>query len=278
LAWLDRTQAIWREMTGVLACESTFGIEVAVRGGFRICLIMSAPSDPQSAETTPDLVPKAASELNNLLQIMAGSSALIEKVKDDSGSSEKYLAMLRNSIERADQVAADLVERAGGAKEKSIINPELAPFVKSKKSTEPTQAKESILVVDDEPMALTLAERILTEAGYRVITAQSGFECLDIFRQRPLGFHLVMLDLTMPFMDGEETFRRLRDIRADVPVVLCTGFIHQDRLERLMASGLTGFLRKPLPPDEIVKLIRSMLQTIKYSGGNVSTRGMPAVI
>lgn len=239
---------------------------------------MSLSSEPESAETTPNPVPKAASELNNLLQIMASSSALIQKTKDDDASSEKYLAMLRTSIERADQVAADLVERAGGAKEKSIVNPDLTPFVKSKKGADPTKAKESILVVDDEQMALTLIERILTVAGYRVITAQSGFECLDIFRQRPYGFHLVLLDLTMPFMDGEETFRRLREIRTDVPVVLCTGFIHQERLERLMTAGLTGFLRKPLPPDEIVSLIRSMLQTIRYSGANVNTRGMPAVI
>jgi CheY-like chemotaxis protein len=238
---------------------------------------MSLPSEPES-ETTPNPVPKAASELNNLLQIMAGSTALIQTAKDDDGTSERYLAMLRTSIERADQVAADLVGRAGGAKEKSIVNPDLASFVKSKKGTDPTKANECILLVDDEQMALTLVERTLAEAGYRVITAQSGFECLDIFRQRPYGFHLVLLDLTMPFMDGEETFRRLREIRTDVPVVLCTGFIHQERLERLMTAGLTGFLRKPLPPDEIVSLIRSMLQTIRYSGANVNTRGMPAVI
>jgi CheY-like chemotaxis protein len=239
---------------------------------------MSAPSNPQSADATPDPVPRAASELNNLLQIMTGSTALIEKAKDNDDSSERYLAMLRTSIERADQVATDLVERAGGAKEKSIVNPDLASFVKSKKGTDPTKANECILLVDDEQMALTLVERTLAEAGYRVITAQSGFECLDIFRQRPSSFHLVLLDLTMPFMDGEETFRRLREIRADAPVVLCTGFIHQERLERLMTAGLTGFLRKPLPPEEILRLVRLMLQTIKYSDANVNTGGMPAVI
>ena len=72
----------------------------------------------------------------------------------------------------------------------------------------------------------------------------------------------------MPFMDGEETFQRLREIRPDVPVVICSGFIQQDRLERLMKAGLTGFLRKPLAPDEIVDHLRSILESLKYSRAN----------
>jgi CheY-like chemotaxis protein len=239
--------------------------------------IMGQPPEPQSAETTPEPISKAASDLNNLLQIMTSTSALVEKA-EKGDDSDKYVAMLRASIERAERVAADIVQQAGGPKEKTVVNPELAPFIKSKSSGVSAKPKQCILLVDDEQVTLTLVGRFLTEAGYIVATAQSGFECLDIFRQRPYSFHLVLLDLTMPFMDGEETFQRLREIRADVPVVLCTGFIHQERLERLMAAGLTGFLRKPLPPDEIVSLVRSMLQTIKYSGTNVNTGEMPAVI
>jgi len=69
----------------------------------------------------------------------------------------------------------------------------------------------------------------------------------------------------MPFMDGEETFHRLREIRNDIPVVLCTGFIRPDRLDRLMKAGIAGFLRKPLAPDEIVDHIRAVLASLKYS-------------
>jgi len=114
-------------------------------------------------------------------------------------------------------------------------------------------------------MALTLIKRLLTQAGNHVVTAQSGFECLDLFRRRPRGFQLVLLDLTMPFMDGEETFHRLREIRPDVPIVLCTGFIQRHRLDRLMKAGLAGFLRKPLAPDEIVEHVRGLLTSLKYS-------------
>ena len=69
----------------------------------------------------------------------------------------------------------------------------------------------------------------------------------------------------MPFMDGEETFHRLREIRADIPVVLCTGFIRREQLAHFMKDGIAGFLRKPLAPDEIVDHVRSVLASLKYA-------------
>jgi CheY-like chemotaxis protein len=81
-----------------------------------------------------------------------------------------------------------------------------------------------ILVVDDEPAARVLAFRVFSEAGFDVITAQSGFECLEQFWRRPHWFDLILLDLSMPFMDGEETFKRLRAINPNVAVLSAPGF------------------------------------------------------
>ena len=223
-------------------------------------------SRPPTGETVPsESVSKAASELNNLLQIISGTSTEIENSWEGGASSEKYLDMLRQSIERAGSVAAQLAQEAGGAQEKTLMHPELSAFLKPRTSVKMPAAKPGILVVDDEEMALTLIKQILVGANYNVATAQSGFECLDLFRRRPLAYQLVLLDLTMPFMDGEETFRRLREIRADIPVILCTGFIQSERLKALMKAGLTGYLRKPLAPDEIVSNVRSILESVKYS-------------
>lgn len=210
-------------------------------------------------------VSKATSELNNLLQIISGTSAEIGNLWEGSDSSEEYLDMLRSSINRAEAVAAQLAEQAGGTDQKVVMHPELASFIKPKTITEMPRAKSTILVIDDESMALVLIKRLLGEAGYHVVTAQSGFEALDLFRRQPQAFNLVLLDLTMPFMDGEETFHRLREIRADIPVVLCTGFIRQDRLDRLIKDGIAGFLRKPLAPDEIVDHVRGVLASLKYA-------------
>ena len=225
----------------------------------------SKASGPAGGSVPSESVSKATSELNNLLQIISGTSAEIENLWDGSAGSEKYLEMLRESIERAEMVAAQLAEQAGGAQEKVLMHPELAAFVKPKSIAPMPSPKPGILVVDDEEMALTLVKQLLCTAEYHVTTAQSGFECLDLFRRRPHAYQLVLLDLTMPFMDGEETFQRLREIRPDVPVVLCTGFIQAERLDGLMKAGLTGYLRKPVAPEEIVSNVRSILESVKYS-------------
>lgn len=222
--------------------------------------------DP-SESADPAKPPAAAtSELNNLLEIISGTSAAIENIWDGNDGSQKYFDMLRTSVDRAAKVTAQLVEHAGGSDKKVLFHPELSSFAKPKNVTEPPAKKQrSLLVVDDEPMVLVLAKRVLTEAGFEVVTAQSGFECLDLFRKRPRHFDLILLDLTMPFMDGEETFCRLRSIRPDVVVLLSTGFIAQERLDRMLGAGMAGFLRKPHRPSELVANIQAVLESVKMS-------------
>lgn len=209
---------------------------------------------------------RATSDLNNALQLVSATAALIDGAWKGNDRSEKYLAMLRASIERAELAAAELVKQTGGTGAKMLMHPQLAAFAGRGVPTG-GGTRQSILLVDDEAMALALVKRILVEAGYNVICAQSGFECLELFRNAPDKFDLILLDLTMPMMNGEETFHRLRHIRPDVPVVLCAGFIQQDQLDRLLEEGLAGLLRKPLAPDEIVSHVRSTLESVKYSRG-----------
>lgn len=220
---------------------------------------------PIRKTVSKESISRTTSELNNLLQIISGTSEEIANLWEGNEGSEQYLEMLRSSINRAETVAGQLVEQAGGADQKVLMHPELASFIKPKAIAEMPRPKQGVLVVDDEPMALLLIKRLLTEAGYHVVTAQSGFECLDIFRKQPHAFQLVLLDLTMPFMDGEETFQRLREIRANIPVILCTGFIKRDHLDRMINAGIAGFLRKPLAPNEIVEHVRQVLASLKYS-------------
>lgn len=231
----------------------------------------------QPTGETAEPVSKATSELNNLLQIIAGTSSLIENIWEGNDASEKYLAMLRASIERAEQVTAELAKHAGGSARKTFVQPEIAGFAKTRSTGNADAPRQTILVVDDEEMTVGLAKRLLCDAGFNVLTAQSGFECLDVFRRRPHGCDLVLLDLTMPFMDGEETFVRLREIRPDVPVVLCTGFIAQERLESMLQAGLSGFLRKPIAPDELVNHVRSILDGVRFMGANTAS-GLSAAV
>jgi CheY-like chemotaxis protein len=219
------------------------------------------PTNDPARKTT-----EAASELNNLLEIISGTSSAIENIWAGNDGSQKYFDMLRSSVDRAARVTAQLAEHAGGTDKTILLHPELVRFARPRKAPEPElRKKRHLLVVDDEPMALVLAKRILSEADFDVTTAQSGFECLDLFRKRPRHFHLVLLDLSMPFMDGEETFGRLRGINPDVVVLLSTGFIAQERLDRMVAAGMAGFLRKPHRPDEMVAHVQRVLESVKMS-------------
>jgi CheY-like chemotaxis protein len=135
-----------------------------------------------------------------------------------------------------------------------------------------------ILVVDDEPAARVLANRVFSEAGFEVITVQSGFECLERFRKQPHGFDLILLDLSMPFMDGEETFRRLRDIYPEVVVLLSTGFMAQERVDRMLAAGMAGFIRKPHRPDELLAQVQAILEDIKLTRAGCAASDMTSSI
>src|SRR5215210_7593874 len=196
----------------------------------------SSESEKPNPVASKEFMAQASSELNNLLQIIAGSSSALEKANTD-GQSAEYLEMLRTSIDRAEVLGRELASRAGGTGERAICNSEVAGFLK-KKSDHQKPPLQTILVIDDEKMALTLIERFLREAGYDVVVAQSGFEAMDFFRREPYRYSLVLLDFSLPFMDGEETFRRLRELRNDIPVVLCTGFILQDKLAGMLGQGL----------------------------------------
>ncbi|MEY2561385.1 MAG: two-component system, cell cycle sensor histidine kinase and response regulator CckA [Verrucomicrobiota bacterium] len=220
----------------------------------------------EPTDNSDDATTAAASELNNLLEIISGTSSVIENIWAGNEGSQKYFDMLRTSVDRAAKVTAQLVEHAGGTDKKILLHPELTEFARPRKQPQAAPKRtRQLLVVDDEPMALVLAKRILSEAGFEVTTAQSGFECLDFVRKRPRHFDLVLLDLSMPFMDGEETFGRLRGINPELVVLLSTGFIAQERLDRMLAAGMAGFLRKPHRPDEMVAHVRSVIESVKMS-------------
>ncbi len=136
----------------------------------------------------------------------------------------------------------------------------------SSKRTVPSRPRR-ILVVDDEAPARILASRVFSEAGFEAVAAKSGFECIEHFRKRPKWFDLILLDFSMPFMDGAETFRRLRVIDPGVVVLLSTGYMSQveNRIERMVAAGLNGLILKPHRPDELLAKVNSILQRVKMS-------------
>ncbi len=116
-----------------------------------------------------------------------------------------------------------------------------------------------VLVVDDEPTVRSLAEKMLTRTGFEVVVAEDGRAALEIFRRDPASIRLVLLDMTMPQMDGEETFRELRRIAPDVTVVLSSGYNEQEATQRFAGKGLAGFIQKPYRLTDLLRVVRAAL-------------------
>jgi len=103
----------------------------------------------------------------------------------------------------------------------------------------------TVLVVDDQPLVRTVAQRALRLFGYATIAAEDGIQAIQRFREHADKVDLVLLDLMMPVMDGVETLQHLREISPDVPVILSSGFSESEATRKFAGKSLAGFLQKP---------------------------------
>lgn len=117
----------------------------------------------------------------------------------------------------------------------------------------------TILVIDDEEAARLVAKEMLERTGYRVIVASDGCEGLQQYQKTPRAIDAVLLDLTMPHLDGEETFHRIRAVNPDARVVLTSGYDEREVAQRFHGLGLAGFLQKPYTPTELRTKIAEVL-------------------
>jgi len=123
----------------------------------------------------------------------------------------------------------------------------------------PRGNEESILFVDDEEQLVTTATQMLTRLGYKVIATSKSDEALEAFRSGPGEFDLIMTDLTMPGMTGLRLAEEIRKIRADIPVILCTGFMERRTREELNTMGIRELLIKPLVMSDTATAVRRVL-------------------
>lgn len=121
----------------------------------------------------------------------------------------------------------------------------------------------TILIVDDEEWVRKVASRTLSRAGYSVITATNGLEAVEIYEKQSDGIDAVLLDMTMPHMDGREAFQELRRINENVAVLLSSGYNEKDAVNRFAGKGLAGFIQKPYHPQELLQMLSTLLKKDK---------------
>ena len=117
------------------------------------------------------------------------------------------------------------------------------------------QGSGKVLLVDDEEIVRDLGTEMLKELGYKVLTAEDGRQALEMFHSRK-DISLVILDLTMPHMDGEQCFRALRQIDPGVRVVMSSGFNEQEVSGKFIGKGLSGFIQKPYTLTSLRDVLR----------------------
>jgi PAS domain S-box-containing protein len=115
-----------------------------------------------------------------------------------------------------------------------------------------SQGCGKILIVEDEENVRTLAERLLARAGFQVQVAADGLAGLTLFAERPEQFGAVVLDWTMPRLDGIDVIDRLRAVRADIPIVLMSGYSQHDLSSRVAEANVAAFIQKPFSASDFV--------------------------
>jgi CheY-like chemotaxis protein len=122
------------------------------------------------------------------------------------------------------------------------------------------QGSGTLLVVDDEEEVRAIAAALLKSMGFEVILAADGREALEAFRAADGAIRAVLMDLTMPHMDGAETFRELRRLDPDCRVILTSGYNEQEAIHDFLGKGLAGFVQKPFLREDLLRALRRALE------------------
>ena len=116
-----------------------------------------------------------------------------------------------------------------------------------------------VLVVDDEPEIRASASALLELLGFQTLQASDGLEAVERVRERGADLRLVLLDLSMPRMDGRQAFEGIRALHPELRVILSSGFDLQEAAQGIVGQGLAGFLQKPYTLQGLERALRTIL-------------------
>ena len=132
---------------------------------------------------------------------------------------------------------------------------------KTKAEPSKVMKKRGILVVDDEEVVRGLLTGVLSAEGFEIFQAADGLEAMEVYESRGAAIDLVILDMIMPGMGGEEVLRKLREISKKVKVVISSGYMSEEQREKLQEYGVDGFLDKPYGDTDVIDTVTSILST-----------------
>ena len=116
-----------------------------------------------------------------------------------------------------------------------------------------------VMVVDDDKQILDIAANILEEFGYNVLTANNGLEAMDVYRDNGANVDLIILDMSMPILSGQQTLSRIREINPTQKVIMASGFAQDDRIEDFKGLGPVELIQKPYSMYELGAKIKEII-------------------
>jgi len=135
----------------------------------------------------------------------------------------------------------------------------MAPEMKNGEISGIPHGSESVLLIDDEEMVLSVSRELLEGLGYRVLTADNGKAAIAEFETKADEIDLIILDFTMPEMSGGETLKRLKSIHPKVPVLVSSGYSLGAQEHEILQHEGTGFIQKPFRLQVLAQKVREML-------------------
>jgi DNA-binding NtrC family response regulator len=246
-----------RELQLVLA-----GVLTRAAGEARVHELETKLQEEQAFGDLGRVAGKVAHKFNNLLMAVTSGVTLLRMDLPDNSPVVPHLDKMEEAVGRGAELCRQLL--AGVRRESGTLTSESAgggfrpeepggqaPVVAAPRGG----IHGAVLIVDDDESVRALARWVVERAGYPAVAARDGDEALEKFRADPGAFGLVLLDLTMPRMSGEEVLVGLRSIRPNVQVVVITGY-GEEAIQEGEWEGIAGFLQKPFSPDAL----RAMLQ------------------
>ena len=132
----------------------------------------------------------------------------------------------------------------------------------------------TVLVVDDEEAVCAVGKQMLEHMGFSVLAASDGHEALKVYREHTDEIVCVLLDLTMPYMDGEEAFRAMQRLHPGVTIILCSGYNEQEATQRFAGKGPAGFIQKPYNMAALREKLTEVLRDERAAFGR---QGKPGI-
>ncbi len=174
----------------------------------------------------------------------------------DAGSKFYVSFPLPKSEKSGNESTAALDHTGSSLAQSSTTKDTAAAFAETDEPDTPP--KQSILLADDDDMALFLLETLIEDIGVPLISATNGKEAVEAFRSNP-GICLVITDVKMPVMDGIEATRQIKAIRKDVPVIAVTAHAMSGDEQRILAAGCDDYIAKPLSGKELLEKINKLV-------------------